>query len=135
MPLLDSSTMAWLGARRNLYGRIRLWGAIGWGVSAPLIGWFIEGSGVQWAFYGYMVLMSVGLFVALALPMQSSSAAQPFWIGLRALSQKQSVAAVSDRSLHQRHVHGHVEQLSLRLYGRAGCEQNDDGALIDVCNN
>lgn len=85
MPLLDSSTMAWLGARRKLYGRIRLWGAIGWGVSAPLIGWLIEGIGVQWAFYGYMVLMSVGLLVAFALPMHSASAAQPFWVGLNTL--------------------------------------------------
>lgn len=85
MPLLDSSTMAWLGARRNHYGRIRLWGAIGWGVSAPLIGWLIEGRGVQWAFYGYMILMSVGFLVAFALPMHSASAAQPFWAGLNDL--------------------------------------------------
>jgi PPP family 3-phenylpropionic acid transporter len=50
-----------------------------------LIGLLIEGSGLQWAFYGYMILMSVGLLVALGLPMQSTSAAQPFWVGLHAL--------------------------------------------------
>lgn len=89
MPLLDSSTMAWLGPRRNLYGRIRLWGALGWGVSAPLIGWLIEQNGLQWAFYGYIILMTCGLVIALGVPMQGSPAGQPFWLGLRTLVRKQ----------------------------------------------
>jgi PPP family 3-phenylpropionic acid transporter len=83
MPLVDASTMDWLGERRNLYGRIRLWGAIGWGISAPLIGWLIERSGVGWAFYGYIVLMLGGLVVAWYLPIRETSAQQPFWNGMR----------------------------------------------------
>lgn len=85
MPLVDSSTMAWLDTRRNQYGRIRVWGAIGWGAAAPLAGWLIEGSGLQWAFYGYMLLMSLAIVAALALPLQSSSSSQPFWISLHLL--------------------------------------------------
>ncbi len=85
MPLVDASTMDWLGSKRNQYGRIRLWGAIGWGVSAPLIGWLIEHSGVQWAFYGYIILMFAGLVVAWFLPIREVPAQQPFWSGLRLL--------------------------------------------------
>lgn len=83
MPLVDASTMDWLAEQRNLYGRIRLWGAIGWGVSAPLIGWLIERSGIQWSFYGYIALMLAGLVVAWFLPIRETSAQQPFWSGLR----------------------------------------------------
>jgi PPP family 3-phenylpropionic acid transporter len=83
MPMVDASTMDWLGEGRNLYGRIRLWGAIGWGLSAPLIGWLIEGSSIRWAFYGYIVLMLVGLVVAWMLPIRETSGQQPFWSGIR----------------------------------------------------
>ncbi len=83
MPMVDASTMDWLGEGRNLYGRIRLWGAIGWGLSAPLIGWLIEGSNIRWAFYGYIVLMLVGLVIAWLLPIRETSGQQPFWSGIR----------------------------------------------------
>jgi len=83
MPLVDASTMDWLGEKRNLYGRIRLWGAIGWGVSAPLIGWLIERSGVGWAFYGYIILMLGGLVVAWFLPIRETAAQQSFWSSMR----------------------------------------------------
>lgn len=83
MPLVDASTMNWLGAQRNLYGRIRLWGAIGWGISAPVAGWLIERSGVQWAFLGYIILTFIGLFVAWLMPIRGSSVRQPFWSGIR----------------------------------------------------
>jgi PPP family 3-phenylpropionic acid transporter len=86
MPLVDASTMEWLGERRNSYGRIRLWGALGWGVSAPFIGWLIESSGIQWAFYGYLVLMMAGWIVAWFLPIQETTAQQPFWHGLRLIA-------------------------------------------------
>jgi PPP family 3-phenylpropionic acid transporter len=83
MPLVDASTMDWLGDKRNLYGRIRLWGAIGWGLSAPLIGWLIERSGVRWAFYGYIVLMLGGLVMAWFLPIRETSGQQSFWRKIR----------------------------------------------------
>ena len=82
MPLVDASTMEWLGERRNSYGRIRLWGAIGWGVSAPVIGWLIEMSGIRWAFYGYLLLMITGWIVAWFLPIRETTARQPFWHGV-----------------------------------------------------
>ncbi|MEW6753793.1 MAG: MFS transporter, partial [Candidatus Latescibacterota bacterium] len=50
VPLVDNSVMAQLGEHRERYGRIRLWGAVGWGLSAPLAGRLVEGAGLEWAF-------------------------------------------------------------------------------------
>ena len=41
MPLVDNTVMAMLGERSGKYGKQRLWGAVGWGISAPTVGWLI----------------------------------------------------------------------------------------------
>ncbi len=68
MPLVDSTTMNLLGGLKERYGRIRLWGAIGWGVAAPVTGWLIESRSVMWSFWNYAGLMGLGLLVALSIP-------------------------------------------------------------------
>ena len=55
MPLVDSTTMNLLGDRKEGYGRIRLWGAVGWGITAPLAGWLINTRGAAWMFWGYEI--------------------------------------------------------------------------------
>jgi PPP family 3-phenylpropionic acid transporter len=67
MPLVDSTTMSLLSHRKERYGRIRLWGAIGWGVAAPIVGWLIESKSVMWSFWSYAGLMGLGLLVALSI--------------------------------------------------------------------
>ena len=68
MPLVDSTTMHLLGGLKERYGRIRLWGAVGWGVAAPVVGWLIESRSVMWSFGSYAGLMGLGLLVALGIP-------------------------------------------------------------------
>lgn len=68
MPLVDSTTMNLLGNQKNRYGRIRLWGAIGWGVAASVVGWLIEASGIAWAFWSYALIMAVGFLIAAMIP-------------------------------------------------------------------
>lgn len=85
MPLIDSNTMLLLEGRRNQYGRIRLWGTIGWAVAAPIVGWLIQHSGIAWSFYTYAILIGVSLLIALPIPMGHSQVAVPFWSGLRVL--------------------------------------------------
>lgn len=70
MPLVDNITMSLLGDQKERYGRIRLWGAIGWGVAAPIVGWLIEASGVMWSFWSYAGLMGLGLLVAVRIPVR-----------------------------------------------------------------
>ncbi len=86
IPLVDNSVMAMLGNARRRYGRLRLWGAIGWGISAPFVGWLIEHSGIHWSFISYVILLLTGLIVLNKLPVQSSGLTSNFWAGLRAFS-------------------------------------------------
>ena len=86
LPLVDSSALEALGERRHQYGRLRLWGSIGWGVSAPLLGALIDRAGLPWAFYSYALLTTAGLLVAWRLPVTQASLGMPFWTGLRLLA-------------------------------------------------
>ena len=59
IPLTDNAVMTMLADRKGQYGRQRIWGAVGWGLAAPLIGFLIEISGLQWAFWGYSGIMLI----------------------------------------------------------------------------
>lgn len=83
--LADSATMHALGERRERYGRVRIWGTAGWGLTAPLIGEIIERSGIQWAFWGYIILMLAGLFIALSLTFDASHTGNSFSSSMRSL--------------------------------------------------
>jgi len=87
MPLVDSTVMELLGEHKDQYGKQRLWGAVGWGLSAPIIGWLIERNGLQWSFWGYLVQTAVVLVVVLNLPVSHASMGGRYWQGLRGLLQ------------------------------------------------
>jgi MFS transporter, PPP family, 3-phenylpropionic acid transporter len=70
MPLVDNTTMSLLGNEKKRYGRIRLWGAIGWGATAPVVGWLIESSSIAWAFWIYALIMVVGFLIAVNIPIK-----------------------------------------------------------------
>ncbi|MFC1975830.1 MFS transporter [Chloroflexota bacterium] len=85
IPLVDNSALECLGKRKNQYGKLRLWGAVGWGVAAPVIGWLVEQFGLGWSFYGYILFMFIGLFVSFRLPITHTSIGGAFWRGFRLL--------------------------------------------------
>lgn len=68
MPLLDSTTLDLLEGRRELYGRQRLWGSIGFVFTALGFGRVIQQFGLPWLFYGYMALIAVAMVIAFRLP-------------------------------------------------------------------
>jgi MFS transporter, PPP family, 3-phenylpropionic acid transporter len=68
MPLVDTTTISLLGGQKERYGRLRLWGAVGWGVAAPIVGWLIEADGATWSFWAYAALMALGFLIALSVP-------------------------------------------------------------------
>lgn len=85
MPLVDNTTLEILGDQSHRYGKIRLWGALGWGLFAPVMGELVERLGLNWIFYGYTLLMLVSWLVVGQLPVTSSSISGGFGRGLRTL--------------------------------------------------
>ncbi len=83
--LVDSAVLTMLGDRKERYGRIRLWGTIGYGVVAPFAGNLIGRLGLKWAFWGYAILMLGGLLVITQIPFRQSRSSSSFRGGLRVL--------------------------------------------------
>lgn len=72
VPLVDNSVMEMLGEKRNQYGRIRLWGAVGWGAAALAIGPILQRAGMSWAFYGYLLFLALMFVAAYGMPVASA---------------------------------------------------------------
>jgi PPP family 3-phenylpropionic acid transporter len=83
--LTDSAILSLLGERKEKYGRVRLWGTLGYGVVAPLAGELIGRYGLQWAFWGYAILMLAGLLIAIPIPFRQSRSSGSFLGGMRSL--------------------------------------------------
>jgi len=90
IPLADNAVMTLLAEQKDQYGRQRIWGAVGWGLAAPLIGVLIETSGLHWAFWGYTGIMLIGLLVVQKIPFRQVSTQVPFWRGARTLLSNRS---------------------------------------------
>lgn len=85
LPLLDNAVLELLNNEGSRYGKIRLWGSLGWGVAAPVMGQLVEQLGLSWAFYGHVALQFLGLLVVAGLPMSQTNLGGGFGQGLRAL--------------------------------------------------
>jgi PPP family 3-phenylpropionic acid transporter len=77
--------LARLGEDRALYGRQRLWGAVGWGITAPVAGWLVGRLGIGAAFASYLFFLSLTFLSGLFLPVKKSGRSQPFLSGMRSL--------------------------------------------------
>ncbi|MCL4266305.1 MAG: MFS transporter [Anaerolineae bacterium] len=85
VPLVDNAVMVRLGERRAEYGRVRLWGSVGWGIAALIIGIIIEAQGLSSAFIIYLLLMIVLFLVGVWLPVQGGHVGDSVRHGLRVL--------------------------------------------------
>lgn len=61
--LSDSATMTMLGEQREMYGRIRMGGTIGWGIFAQIAGFLLALYGLKILFYMFSAIMLVNFFV------------------------------------------------------------------------
>ncbi|MCB0141848.1 MAG: MFS transporter, partial [Caldilineaceae bacterium] len=82
MPLADNAALNLLQGRKHLYGRLRLWGAVGWGLMAPISGLLVERFGLSWTFYAYAAILGGGIIAIWRLPLDSVQMGTPFWQGL-----------------------------------------------------
>lgn len=85
-PMLDNAVLEDLGKQSDRFGRIRLWGAIGWGISAPLVGWLIDLSGLQIVFPIYGALMLLLFATSFLLPVPRGRIGADIVAGFRAIA-------------------------------------------------
>jgi PPP family 3-phenylpropionic acid transporter len=74
-----------LGDQRQMYGRIRLGGTIGWGVMALISGLVIDRNGIVWAYWIYAVGMTLTLLVSQGLIFDKVEKQESFWSGIGTL--------------------------------------------------
>lgn len=83
--LQDSATIHMLGGQRDQYGRIRLWGTIGWGLGAPLFGIFLDKAGLMWMFWIYAGMMLIDFFLVRGLRFEEDTEHSNYLAGLKRL--------------------------------------------------
>jgi MFS transporter, PPP family, 3-phenylpropionic acid transporter len=83
--LVDSAVLTLLGERKERYGRVRLWGTLGYGLMAPFAGYLIGRAGLKWAFWGYAILLLGGILVVTQIPFRQNASSGSFRGGLRLL--------------------------------------------------
>jgi PPP family 3-phenylpropionic acid transporter len=60
----DSATLTMLADQKEMYGRIRLGGTIGFGLAAPLAGVLVQNYGLRAAFWGCSILLLLAVIVS-----------------------------------------------------------------------
>jgi len=81
----DSATMVMLGDEKEMYGRVRLGGTIGYGLSAPIAGMLVQNYGLKWAFWGCAALFLLAFVVSQNLVYSQVRADDPARRSVRAL--------------------------------------------------
>jgi PPP family 3-phenylpropionic acid transporter len=74
---IDSATMFMLADEKEMYGRIRLGGTIGYGLAAPIAGVLVQNYGLKFAFWGSAGLFLLGFFVSQKLVFGTSRVKNP----------------------------------------------------------
>jgi MFS transporter, PPP family, 3-phenylpropionic acid transporter len=77
MPLIDSSVLSSLGERRQDYGKLRLWGTVGFGLMSPLAGWLTERYNLHLAFYLYIIFLTLTFALVIFFPIQRANVRKP----------------------------------------------------------
>ncbi|MCL5428980.1 MAG: MFS transporter, partial [Chloroflexi bacterium] len=83
--LQDSATVHMLGKQRDRYGRIRLWGTVGWGLGAPLFGIVFGKFGLMWMFWIYASMMLIDFFLVQDLRFEENTEQSNYVLGLKRL--------------------------------------------------
>lgn len=85
IPLLDSAALEVSAAHQRTYGDLRVWGTIGWALSAWLIGVLIQRFGIPWLFYGYAGFMGMAFLGSLFQPARLQALRAPLRRSLQGL--------------------------------------------------
>jgi PPP family 3-phenylpropionic acid transporter len=84
-PLADSATMFMLADEKEMYGRIRLGGTIGYGLVASIAGVIVNNYGLKLAFWGSAFLLLLTFIVSQKFVYGQMKADDPVGVNVRAL--------------------------------------------------
>jgi MFS transporter, PPP family, 3-phenylpropionic acid transporter len=85
VPLVDNAVVTMLKQGKYNYGRLRQWGAVGYGLAALSAGALIQDAGMKYAFIGFGLLMCAGAIINARLPAAPSLKTSSYWRDLRKL--------------------------------------------------
>jgi PPP family 3-phenylpropionic acid transporter len=85
VPLLDSSSLEIAESHHSSYGRLRLWGAIGWIFANLLIGFLIQKLNIHWLFYGCTIALLITFLFSFYQPKRQHVLKTSLGGGLKAL--------------------------------------------------
>lgn len=85
IPILDSSALVSVKSNGTSYGKLRLWGTIGWAISTLLVGMLIDNFDILWLFYSYIAFMLFTFLLSLIQRTRISHLKTSFAPGLHRL--------------------------------------------------
>lgn len=85
MSMADNATMTMLGEEKELYGRVRIGGTIGWGLAAPIIGVVVARYGMRYNFSIYSLMFLIALVAGQQMHFSRHKTEGSFWSGVRGL--------------------------------------------------
>ena len=83
--LADYSVINMLGEKSYEYGKVRIWGAVSFGLSAWLTGWLVERFGSPLLFIMFSISMAGTVLVATQMQSPRLVRSESYWLGLRKL--------------------------------------------------
>lgn len=86
IPLAENAIVTMLNRDRNVYGSVRLWGAVGFGISSLATGYAAAAWGFRVNFFIYSALALVAVLVASRLPAVSTLPTEAYFTRLRQLA-------------------------------------------------
>jgi MFS transporter, PPP family, 3-phenylpropionic acid transporter len=92
IPMVDNNVLQMLGEKKSQYGKQRVWGAIGWGIAAPVLGITAERYGLSWNFIGFLILMFMVFLIITRLPVREVPLGNRFWSSLKVLLANRQLA-------------------------------------------
>jgi MFS transporter, PPP family, 3-phenylpropionic acid transporter len=84
--LADYSVINMLGEKSYEYGKVRIWGAVSFGLSAWATGWLVERYGPPVLFMIFSAAMAAAVYISLQMQAPRLVRSQSYWQSLRKLS-------------------------------------------------
>lgn len=92
VPLIDSAVLDLLAGTGLTYGRVRVWGSIGFTAATAVMGQVLNRAGLTALFAAYALMLGLAGLVALGLPARRQSWQVSFGASLRAFLRQRSLA-------------------------------------------